>query len=156
MRAQTAQPAEELLQGVKLIPLKVIPTEGGPVLHMLRCDSPLFKGFGEVYFSELLPGAVKAWKRHTLQTQHLSVPVGQALFVLYDARENSPSFGRYQEIPLGRPDNYRLLVIPPLVWYGFACAGGTPALVANCADLPHSPGESERIAVDDPGIPYRW
>lgn len=151
-----AQAVQELLHGVSLEPLKVIPTEGGPVLHMLRCDSPLFKGFGEVYFSELLPGAVKAWKRHTLQTQHLSVPVGKALFVLYDARQDSPTFGRHQEIYLGRPDHYQLLVIPPLIWYGFACAGDTTALVANCADLPHSPNESERIAIDDSGIPYKW
>lgn len=151
-----AQAVRELLHGVILEPLKVIPTEGGPVLHMLRCDSPLFKGFGEVYFSELLPGAVKAWKRHTLQTQQISVPVGRARFVLYDMREESPTFGQRQEIYLGRPDDYRLLVIPPLLWYGFACAGSTAALVANCADLPHDPGESERIAVDDPRIPYNW
>lgn len=153
MRAQAPQ---ELLHGVSLTALKVIPTEGGPVLHMLRYDSPLFNGFGEVYFSELLPGAIKAWKRHTLQTQQLSVPVGKARFVLYDTRQSSPTFGQFQEIQMGRPDNYQLLVIPPLVWYGFACVGDTVALVANCADLPHSPSESERIAVDDPGIPYRW
>ena len=64
--------------GVCFQPLKIIDTPGGPVLHMLRPDSPLRPGagtadgelhLGEVYFSEVLPGAVKAWKRHRRQTQ---------------------------------------------------------------------------------------
>ena len=69
------------IAGALLQPLKVIPTEGGPVLHMLRPGSPLLpdfsKGFGEIYFSEVLPGHVKAWKRHTRQTQDFAVPSGQ-------------------------------------------------------------------------------
>ncbi|MDY5430736.1 MAG: dTDP-4-dehydrorhamnose 3,5-epimerase, partial [Desulfovibrio sp.] len=67
------------IDGVSFQPLKVIDTPGGPVLHMLRPDSPLRPHaetadgelhLGEVYFSEVLPGAIKAWKRHRRQTQY--------------------------------------------------------------------------------------
>jgi dTDP-4-dehydrorhamnose 3,5-epimerase len=142
--------------GVALQDLGVIPAEGGPVLHMLRTDWPLFTGFGELYFSELLPGAVKAWKRHARQTQHLAVPVGRLKIAVYDARPASDSFGRVREYILGRPDCYRLLRIPPGLWYGFAAIGPETALICNCADLPHDPADADRKARDAPDIPYSF
>lgn len=144
------------IDGVLLLDLKVIPTDGGPVLHMLRPASPLFMGFGELYFSEVFAGAIKAWKQHSQQTQHFAVPVGQLKVVLFDDREGSATCGQVQEIVLGRPDNYRLLRIPPLVWYGFTPVGDQPALICNCADIPHDPTESIRKPVDTQDIPYSW
>ena len=144
------------IEGVRVQQLAQIGTEGGPVLHMMRCDSPLYLGFGEIYFSEIVPGAVKAWKLHRRQTQHFAAPAGLIEVVIYDCRDNSPSRGRIESFLLGRPDHYRLLRVPPLVWYGFAARSGTPGILANCADLPHSPDESERIPADSPLIPYSW
>lgn len=144
------------IAGVECIPLREIPTEGGSVLHMLRTDAPHFSQFGEVYFSECLPGAVKAWKRHTLMSQNFAVPVGRIRVVIFDDRKDSPTCGVLAEYVLGRPDKYALLHIPPMVWYGFTAEGDTPGIICNCADMLHSPDESERIAVDDAAIPYCW
>ena len=144
------------IMGVALQELAVIPADGGSVLHMLRPDWPLFAGFGEVYFSEVLPGAVKAWKRHSRQTQHLAVPVGRLKLAIYDSRPGSASFGQAREYILGRPDCYRLLRIPPGLWYGFTALGSEKALVCNCADLPHDPAESTRKIWDSLDIPYRF
>jgi dTDP-4-dehydrorhamnose 3,5-epimerase len=144
------------IDGVTLTPLRQIEDERGAVLHMLRADDPDFTRFGECYFSEVVPGAVKAWKRHRLQTQHLSVPVGRVRFVVYDDRDGSRTRGHVQELVLGRPDAYARLRIPPGLWYGFACVGDAPALLANCADRPHEPSESETRPEDDPGVPYGW
>ena len=142
--------------GVALQELSVIPADGGPVLHMLRPDWPLFAGFGELYFSEVLPGAVKAWKLHNRQTQHLAVPLGRLKLVIYDARPGSASFGCIREYMLGRPDCYRLLRIPSGLWYGFTAVGSGNALICNCADLPHDPAESARKPWDSPDIPYSF
>jgi len=147
------------LAGVWTHRLKIIPTAGGPVLHMLRNDSPLFAGFGEIYFSEAEPGAIKGWKRHREQSQTFAVPVGRVEFVLYDGRDASPSFGALERFVLGRPDEYKLLHIPPGLWYAFAGRSEMPSLIANLADLPHRPDESERLPIDSPGaleIPYCW
>ena len=144
------------IMGVVLQELAVIPNDNGPVLRMLRPDWPLFAGFGELYFSEVLPGAVKAWKCHSRQTQHLAVPVGRLKLVLYDSRSDSDSFGRIREYLLGRPDCYRLLRIPPGVWYGFTAIGPEKALICNCADLPYDPAESSRKPYDSLDIPYRF
>lgn len=148
------------IQGALLQALNLIPTPGGPVMHMLRPGAALLadfgEGFGEVYFSEVLPGHVKAWKRHTRQTQHFAVPVGRLRIVLYDDRPASPTRGELRELVLGRPDSYRLLRIPVNVWYGFTALDGRPALICNCTDIPHDPAEGERLPADSPVIPYTW
>ena len=48
------------------------------------------------------------------------------------------------------------MTIPPLVWNGFKGEGAAPALVANCATIPHDPAEIERVDPVDNGIPYDW
>ena len=148
------------INGALLQPLQIIPTPGGPVLHMLRQGSALLPdfgaGFGEIYFSEVLPRHVKAWKCHCRQTQHFAVPSGLLRIVLYDDRPNSATKGVLCRLLLGRPENYALLRIPTGVWYGFAAVGTAPALICNCADIPHDPHEGQRLPVDTPSIPYCW
>ncbi|MCX8214422.1 MAG: dTDP-4-dehydrorhamnose 3,5-epimerase family protein [SAR202 cluster bacterium] len=153
---QSSMSSEPLIEGVTLTVLRQIGDRRGAVLHMLRSDAPEFIGFGECYFSEVVPGSVKAWKRHRVQTQTLAVPVGRVRVVIYDDREKTPTSGQLQILELGRPDAYLRLRIPPGLWYGFECLGNAPALLANCADTPHDPNECEKCPEDDPGIPYRW
>jgi len=123
---------------------------------MLRSDAPDFTTFGECYFSEVKPGAVKAWKFHRAQTQNLTVPVGRIRLAIFDDRGGSPTRGAIQVMEIGRPDAYLRISIPPRLWYGFACVGAQPALLVNCSDLPHSSGESDSRAFDDSRIPYSW
>ena len=144
------------IDGVIVTELRQITDERGSVLHMFRCDAPEFVRFGECYFSELLPGAVKAWKRNQVQTQHLAVPVGRVRLVVYDDRESSPTRSVLKVLELGRPDAYKRVRIPPGLWYGFACLGSTPALLANCSDLPHDPATNEIRSEDELAIPYSW
>ncbi len=145
-----------IITGVILTELRQINDERGSVLHMLRCDAAEFTRFGECYFSEVLPGAVKAWKRHSTQTQNLVVPVGRVRLVIYDDRQASATRGNLQEIELGRPDAYLRLRIPPHLWYGFTCISDSPALLVNCTDQPHDSSESELLSLNDPSIPYLW
>lgn len=144
------------IEGVVLTALKEIKDDRGSVLHMLRADSTDFAQFGECYFSEVSPGAIKAWKKHTVQTQNIAVPVGRIRLVIYDARENSATKNNLFVIELGRPDAYKRVRIPPGVWYGFTCISTSAALLANCADHPHTPMESEVLYYTDPLIPFNW
>jgi dTDP-4-dehydrorhamnose 3,5-epimerase len=144
------------IDGVSVTDLRQIIDERGAVLHMLRCDSPEFTRFGECYFSETVPGAVKAWKRHRAQTQNLAVPIGRLRVVIYDDRKSSKTQGTLRILELGRPDAYVRLRIPPGLWYGFTCISATPALLVNCADLPHDPSDNETSTLDVSSIPYAW
>jgi len=147
---------ESKIEGVVVLPLKQIEDERGAVLHMLRSDSPIFSKFGEIYFSIVNPGVVKAWKRHREMTQRFAVPVGRIRLVFFDDRADSPSRARIEEIVLGRSDHYFLICIPPMIWYGFKGISEIPALLANCSDIPHDPNESEQIPVSNNYISYNW
>jgi dTDP-4-dehydrorhamnose 3,5-epimerase len=143
------------IEGVTITPLGRIPDERGAILHMLREDSPGFQRFGEIYFSMVHPGAIKAWHQHSVMTLNYAVPVGMIKLVLYDDREGSATRGALSEIYTGELE-YALVTIPPLVWNGFKGIGDRPALVANCATHPHSPDEITRRDPFDRDIGYDW
>jgi len=144
------------IEGVIIQPLKQIADKCGPVLHMLKNDSRLFKQFGEVYFSEIHSGLVKAWKRHKKQSQNLVVPLGEIWLVIYDDRPNSNTHRKIAQYKLGRPKDYRLIHIPPMLWYGFQGIGDQTSMIANCTDLSHDPEEMESLSADTSQIPYQW
>ena len=144
------------IEGVIIQQLKQITDKRGSVLHMIKNDSSLFKKFGEVYFSEVHSGLVKAWKRHKKQSQNLAIPLGKILLVVYDDRPNSNTHGEITEYRLGRPDNYKLIHIPPMLWYGFQGIGDQTSMIANYTDLPHDPEEMESLSADTSQIPYQW
>jgi dTDP-4-dehydrorhamnose 3,5-epimerase len=144
-----------MINGVQIRPLRQILDERGKIMHMLRCDSLGFSRFGEVYFSWVNPGVVKAWHIHREMTLNYAVPVGNIKLVLYDDRPESSTRGEIQQIYLG-PDNYQLVTIPPMVWNGFKGIGVSPAMVANCSDIPHDPDEIQRQDPIESTIPYDW
>ncbi len=144
-----------MIDGVTVTPLRQIIDERGKVMHMLRRDSDAFDAFGQIYFSVVNPGAIKAWHIHKKMTLNYAVPVGNIKFVLHDDRDESPTKGETQELFLG-PDNYCLVKVPPLIWNGFKGLGHVPALVANCATIPHDPEEIERRDPFDASIGYDW
>ncbi len=145
------------IDGVTIIPKRIIPDERGAIFHMLRNDSPEFKKFGEIYFSKVYPGIVKGWHIHSRMELNYLLVYGQIKFVLYDDRPESPTRGRVQEIDLsdGGLEN-KLVTGPPFVWNGFKGIGSPFSIVANCATEPHDPEEISRREFNDPYFPYKW
>ena len=144
-----------MIDGVVVTPLRQIVDERGKVMHMLKADAPHFQAFGEIYFSCVHPGAIKAWHLHHRMVINYAVPVGKIKLVLYDDREGSPTRGELMELFLG-PDHYHLVTVPVGVWNGFKGIGTETALVANCATIPHDPAEIVRMDPFSPTIPYDW
>jgi dTDP-4-dehydrorhamnose 3,5-epimerase len=144
-----------MIEGASLVPLRQIGDERGKVMHMLRSDAPFYKGFGEIYFSTVNPGFVKAWHLQLATIRHYAVLAGTARVVLYDDRDGSATSAAVNEFVLGE-DNYHLLVIPSGVWSGFAAIGDQRALIADCTTRPHDPADVRRRDSLDPTIPYRW
>lgn len=144
-----------MINGVLVKPLSQIADERGKIMHMLRADEPHFEKFGEIYFSLVYPGVIKGWHLHQEMTLNYAVISGMIKLVLYDPRENSPTKGEVQELFVGE-DNYVLVKIPPGIWNGFKGSGTKPAIVANCATIPHRPDEIERLDPFTRDIPYEW
>ncbi len=126
------------------------------VMHMLRCDDPEFKKFGEIYFSTAYPGVIKGWHLHKKMTLNYAVIQGMIKLVLYDDRKNSPTRGELMEIFTGE-DNYCLITIPPGIWNGFKCISNKTAIVANCATYTHDKKEIEYMdPLNNKIIKYDW
>ncbi len=124
-------------------------------MHMLRSDAPHFERFGEIYFTIVNPGAIKAWRLHRTTVTNIAVPFGTIRVALYDDRDGSPTRGAVMELETGR-DTYSLITIPAGVWRGFLGLGPEPAIVANCSTAPHDPAEMDRRPERDASIPYTW
>jgi len=144
-----------MIEGVLLTPLKQFLDGRGKVMHMVRSTDPHFKGFGEIYFSTVYPDAIKGWHLHKSKTINIAVPFGVVKAVVYDARIDSSTKGQIQEVFIG-PENYQLLTVPPLLWYGFQGIGTGMSIIANCATEPHDPQEGERKDPFSSDIPYKW
>lgn len=76
---------------------------------------------GQVNFSIQYPGVVKAWHRHTLQTDFWMCLMGHLKVGVYDQDS-----GRAWSIVIGekRPGT---IIIPPPLWHGAATVGPTQA-----------------------------
>jgi dTDP-4-dehydrorhamnose 3,5-epimerase len=144
-----------MINGVSIHPLRQIPDERGKIMHMLREDDPQFEHFGEIYFSVVYPGVVKAWHLHKRMILNYAVVCGMIKLVLYDDRPDSPTRGNLMELFVGQ-DDYKLVKIPPMVWNGFKGLGITQAIVANCSTEPHDPSEIVRMDPSDKSIAYDW
>ena len=144
-----------MIEGVVVHPLKQMPDERGKVMHMLKATDAHFERFGEIYFSMVYPGVVKGWHRHSRMTINYAVVTGTTKLVLYDDRAGSSTRGRIEELFIGE-SNYSLVRVPPMVWNGFKGIGTKPAIVANCATIPHDPEEIERLDPSGDRIPYDW
>jgi dTDP-4-dehydrorhamnose 3,5-epimerase len=143
------------IDGMLVRPLRQICDERGKVMHMLRADDGHFERFGEIYFSVVFPGVVKGWHLHREMTLNYAVPSGRIKLVCYDEREASRTRGAVVEVFVGE-DCYQLVTVPPGVWNGFKGVGTSPAIVANCATVPHRPDEIVRKDPFTTEIPYRW
>ena len=144
-----------MIDGVEILPLKRIQDERGMVMHMLKATDPHFQEFGEIYFSVIHPGVIKAWHLHSRMTINYAVVSGNIKLALFDQRPDSKTKGQLQEVYVGQV-NYNLVRAPPGVVNGFTAVGGEKAIVAYCADIPHDPAEITRIDPFTPTIPYDW
>ena len=125
-----------MIKDVKITPLKTFSDERGSVKHMMKCTDPAFKKFGEIYFSVVLPGKIKAWRKNKKTTVNYAVIEGNIKLVVYDGKES-------RVIYIGE-DNYCLVTIPPGLWRGFKAIGGKKAIVADLVDMPYDPSDTEK------------
>ncbi len=125
---------------VVFTPLRRVPTPKGEVRHGLRVSEPSFAGFGEAYFTEVLPGRTKGWKRHTRMVMNLVVVTGTVAFILHDGADTGCA-----KYVLSAEDagEYGRLTVPPGWWMAFHGAGPNHNLLMNLASSEHDPAEAE-------------
>ena len=144
-----------MIEGVTISKLKIISDDRGKIMHMLRADSPVFKKFGEIYFSTVYKDIVKGWHLHLESTLNYVCVKGKVKLVLFDDREKSKTKNQFHELILS-PENYFLVTIPPNIWNGFKGIDTNESIIANCLDNPHNEKEMVRKKPTDKLFNYNW
>src|SRR5438067_1403985 len=138
------------IDGVRVVELARHADDGGAMTELARLADGRAAGLGDftvrqVNFSELAPGAIKAFHLHARQTDVWFVPPSdRMLVVLLDVRKGSRSENVRQRVVLGHGAS-RLLVIPPGV------ARGVDAVVnfAACTHVDRSLVEPDEFLRTD-------
>ena len=137
------------LDDIRVTTLEQIPTVGGNVMHALKKSDIGFNGFGEVYFSWVEKGCIKAWKCHQRMTLNLIVPVGEVSFVFHSTKEEKS----FRSENIG-DERYVRLTVPPGIWFGFQGKASGSSLIMNVADIEHGP--EEVLHKSETEIDYNW
>lgn len=146
-----------MIKGVATKKLKVIPDERGRLTEILRADDKMFANFGQVYVTTTLPEVVKAWHMHKLQTDNVACVQGMIKLVLYDPREDSPTYQELDQFYLGI-HNPMLVQIPPHIYHGWKCVSPEEALVVNIPTEVYNYTQPDefRLEAHTEEIPYSW
>ena len=129
LRLQDYSPRPKI-KGVEIVELPRHSDDGGSFTELGRFKaggSAAFAGFvlAQVNYSEIEPGAIKAFHLHRAQTDIWYVPPGdKLLLVLVDVRAGSPTEGARMRLILG-DGHSRVVLIPPGVAHG--CRNLAPA-----------------------------
>lgn len=152
---QFIQPSADLIKDVKIKPLKVLVDNRGSLMEILRCDENFYDGFGQVYVTMCRAHAVKTAHMHKNQFDNFCCVSGLAKVVLYDIREDSPTFHMINEIYIGT-NVQKVLKIPPFVVHGFLAIGSEDAIIVNMINIPYNRDDPDEYRIDLDEIPYDW
>jgi dTDP-4-dehydrorhamnose 3,5-epimerase len=130
------------MDGVTVTKLKRIEHAKGDLLHALKSSEDSFSMFGEAYFTSILKGDVKGWKKHKVMRLNLIVPVGSVSFFVHDV---DTCLTKEYTI---NANNYVRLTVEPGLWVAFRGNENALNLVLNIASLEHDPIEAINASID--------
>lgn len=146
-----------MIEGVKVKKLIRHPDDRGFFQEILRDDDGLLERFGQASMSKTYPGVIKAFHYHERQDDLWFFPAGNAQVVLYDLREDSPTYRETNVFYMGE-DYPILLLIPKVVAHGYRTLGERPAIIVYFTTEHYdamNPDE-KRIPYNDPAIGFDW
>ena len=144
------------IDGVEVAELKRFTDDGGSFMELGRLSGGLhaaFPGFEvkQINYSEMEPGAIKAFHLHQRQTDVWFVPPGdKLLLVLLDLREGSRTRDVSRRMVLGDGTS-RLVRIPPGVAHGVKNLAAERGRVIYFVDAQFSPAPDQ---CDEGRVPW--
>lgn len=150
------------IDGLVARPIRPVPHEDGTLAEVARASWPeLPQPIVQVHVTTTLPGRIRAWGLHQRSTDRLFVVSGLVSIVVYDGRQNSPTFTALNEFKVSER-NPMLIVIPPNLYHGWKNIGTSEAFIINmpssaydydapdALDLPYDCPDAPQI------VPWRW
>jgi dTDP-4-dehydrorhamnose 3,5-epimerase len=143
------------IHGVEIKRLTTNPDPRGYFRELIRVNDPFFaEGFAQWSHSLMARNVVKAWHLHYRQVDWWYVPLGEIDVVLFDLREDSPTYREKMEFHLGEsaPGVVR---IPPGVAHGLKVVSDSAHLFYITSQI-YDPDDEGRHPFDSPLIPHAW
>jgi len=155
-------PADDAILGVTIKQLKTNLDPRGFFREVVRVTDPFFGPgeFGQWSHSKMQKNVVKAWHYHHVQTDWWYCPIGVLQTVLYDNREESPTYQKKLIIEMGDSQEYPgahevCVKIPPGVLHG--CKVVTPtAHLFYITSVTYNPQEEGRFPYNAPFVGHDW
>jgi dTDP-4-dehydrorhamnose 3,5-epimerase len=97
-----------------------------------------------VYHDVVYPGQIKGWAHHKVKVDRYTLTAGTMTMLLWDGREDSPTFGALQVVQLALTGN-RQIRIPVGVWHLLFSQNGEPAYFVNMPTEPYHHHEPDRF-----------
>jgi dTDP-4-dehydrorhamnose 3,5-epimerase len=109
------------------------------------------------YCFMIRPGMVKGWNLHKLHEDRYCILQGEMEVILYDVRDDSPTFGKISRVVLSEY-NRRLMNVPKFVWHADRNIGTKDCIAVNFPTLPydHANPDKYRLPLDTPLIPHSF
>ena len=125
---------------IKVIKLKKFHNPIGDTMKYLSRKSSFFKGFGEVYFSEIKKNKIKGWNYHKKYWCLLCVPFGKVKFNFKDQLNS-----KVKSITIGKK-NYSVIIVPPKIYFSFKSEVAN-SLVVNTTNGVHDENETIKVSI---------
>ncbi len=147
-----------MIQGVLRKKLIVHKDCRGDFREIIRESEGIMPQIKQISVGRTLPGIIKAFHWHKKQDDIFYVFNGNIQLVLYDQRENSPTYGKIQEILLGKSFDPEIIFIPRGVLHGYKTLEGKEAEVLYLTNNEYNSldPDEQRVAHDDPSIGFDW
>lgn len=147
---------QQLIEGVLVRESSNVIKGNGYLTEMYRRDwLDADQAIDQVFQVAVNPGGLSAWHAHALTTDRLFAVSGSLLIVLYDGRQDSPTYRLINEFRCGfaRPT---LILVPPGIWHGVHNIGHEPAILINMVDQAYRYEDPDhwRLPADTKEIPY--
>ncbi len=145
-----------MISGVKIKELMTFADDRGYFRELWRADQEM-GAVAQTSITMSLPGVIKAFHYHKLQTDVWYVASGQARVVLHDLRDDSPTKGATQQIVCGTHKPV-LIFIPTMVCHGYQVLGTEPVVLVYHTSLVYKKEDPDeyRIQYNDPTIGFDW
>jgi dTDP-4-dehydrorhamnose 3,5-epimerase len=147
-----------VIQGVEIVNLRRFNDDGGSITELARLTDGRhgqLSGFEvkQINYSDMEPGAIKAFHLHHRQTDVWYVPpADKLLLVLHDTRKGSPSEGVTMRLVIGDGQS-QLVRIPPGVAHGCRNIGRDRCRIIYFVDLHFS---AEPGVCDEGRLPWDY
>lgn len=131
--------------------LETFKLEKGNLFKGLSINDENYYGFGEVYFTSIMPTLIKGWKKHLKMTLNIIVLTGKVKFVIVNELEKS----KIDFISLELSEkNKKILTIFPNSWFAFRGLDKKISTITNIANIPHDDLEVENRNINE--FNYKW